>query len=634
MPGIAAIIETEVNENLVRSMIGALKHEDWQRSDLYLQSPLAVGRVHLGTVNPESQPIFNEDKSIYIMMDGEIFDYEKEVKSLELAGHRFSVVNGAEYCLHLYEEYGEECVNRLNGTFVLVIHDLRKGRIVIANDRHGMLPLYYTKNGERFIFASEVKAILSDATFKKEINDDAVADFFAFGKIFGNKTLFKRIRVMPPASIMIWSKGKIYKRKYWELRFVDECRPDLDEEYYSDHLAGLLKKAVDRRTKDRFRLGVFLSGGMDSRTVAGAIDRKYYPVNTFTYGIREGDEARIAERIAGKLGTKHEFVELKGKHLALFAQEATYLTDGMWNILHFFWVSTLPLARKNCDVMFHGLAMDIMLSTVSSHTMFAHFFGGGQRLFLEREISKSNEDNASRLFYEFFNSLVTEEMMPIFFSEDYYKKIKNHARNSFERCLKEVKEKKPVNRLDSFWLLFFGQQSLSRTILRNYCVDRIPSLDNDFVDFVLKVPARFRFGHQQLYFRTLAKLNPELARIPYQRTGVPPVMPIIAHRIGFLIKGSYKFLCRKLRTKTRGLISLPERMGYPNVGEWIRKDKDLRSYVENTLLDKRTLKRGYFNSDFIVHMVEDHMSEKKDWTELLCALITFELWNRRFIDPD
>jgi hypothetical protein len=157
-------------------------------------------------------------------------------------------------------------------------------------------------------------------------------------------------------------------------------------------------------------------------------------------------------------------------------------------------------------------------------------------------------------------------------------------------------------------------------------------MDNNFFEFALRVPVRFRFRYQELYFRFLAKLAPDLARIPYERTGVAPIMPIPAHRISFLIRGAYKFFGRKLKARMRGLILPRAKMGYPDLGELIRTDGNLRSYFENILLDKKTLEREYFNSGFVSQIVEDHMRGKKDWSTLLCALLTFELWNRLFID--
>jgi asparagine synthase (glutamine-hydrolysing) len=632
MPGIVAVIDSKNCRPVIDSMIRSITHEEWQRSDTYLRPPLAVGRVHLGIVNTEPQPIFNEDQSVLIVMDGEVFDYASEKKRLESLGHDFKIGNDSEFCLHLFEQYGLRSFERLNGAFVIVIYDTKRQEIIVANDRHGLIPLYYAKNGERHIFASEVKAILEDKTFIKEVDEKSVADFFAFGRIFGNKTLLKGIRLVTPGSVMVWSGGKISEEKYWDFSFQEDCRHALSEEHYVNTLVSLFKKGVDVRTRDEHRFGVFLSGGMDSRTTVGAFDKACYPLRTFTYGIEGGDEARIAEKVAGQLKTEHEFTELKGDYLVSLAEKGVYLTDGMLNCIHFYWLSVLPEVRKKVDVMFHGLGLDILLSTVMSHSMFAHFFGGGSGLLLERHLSKAKEGEFSELLYRFFNSLVSEEAMPLFFSKRYYQKIKGCPRQSLEEQLSMVKEKDPVDKLDSFWLRLFGRYNLSRVILRNYCEERVPSMDNDFFEFALRVPVRFRFRYQELYFRFLAKLAPDLARIPYERTGVAPIMPIPAHRISFLIRGAYKFLARKLKARTRGLILFPVKMGYPDLGESIRTDGNLRSFFENTLLDKKTLEREYFNSGFVTQIVKDHMSGKKDWSMLLCALLTFELWHRLFID--
>lgn len=632
MPGIVAVIDNKCNRHLINSMTRAIAHEKWHKTDLYLKPPLALARVHLGISNPEPQPIFCEDESVLIMMYGEVFGYEEEKKRLESNGHIFKFDNDPEFCLHLYEEYGDGFVQKLNGCFIVVIYDAKHERILIANDRHGLLPFYYTQIDDKHIFASEVKAILKDETFNKEIDHETVADFFAFGRIFGDKTFFKRIKAVAPATIITWSRGKISKKRYWDFKFEEKLDPHLTEAYYVNKLASLFKKAVERTTKEKHRFGVFLSGGLDSRTTVGAIDKKYYPINTFTYGIRGGDEASIAKKVAEKLGTKHEFIEERGDYLVSFAQKGVYLTDGMLNCAHFHWISFLPTVRKHVDVMFHGTGLDILIGTYLSRTVFTHFFGGGSGLLLESQMSKAEENSFSDLLFSLFNSLVPEEMMPLFFSDTYYQKIRKYPRQSFERHLSMVKEKDPVNKTDSFLLRSIARYYLSRVILRNYSEDRVPSLDNDFFEFALRLPRKFRFGRQEFYFKFLAKLAPELAKIPYQRTGVAPTMPILAHRIGFLAKASYLFLTRELRVKTHGFISLPEKFGYLDLGEWIKQNESLRQFFESILLDKKTLTRGYFNPDFVTQMVRDHINGKKNWGTQLCALLTFELWNRLFID--
>ena len=368
MPGIVAIINDPNQNDLLDSMLASIKHENWYLTNSYKGSLFAVGRTHLGILNPEAQPIFNEDKSLGIFMEGEIYDYDEQKRDLESKGHKFKVGNDPEFCLHLYEEYGEDFVKNLNGSFVIIIFDTKNQKVIITNDRFRLRPFFYTKNGEIFLFASEVKAILEDKTFKKEICHEAVANFFAFEMILNDKTLFEGIRVLPPASILTWSKGKLSIKKYWDFEFKEDGQHP--KEYYVTNLVPIFRRAVERRMKGNYRIGVSLSGGLDSRSILAAINEEHYPIRSITYGIRGGDEAKIAEKVAKKLGTSHKFFELDKNFLADYAELGVCLTDGMSSCWHFHWISLLKQIAENVDIIFHGLGMDIMLGgwTSSAYT--------------------------------------------------------------------------------------------------------------------------------------------------------------------------------------------------------------------------------------------------------------------------
>lgn len=636
MPGIVLIVDfkkrpSSDNGDLLLAMAKSITHKEWQITETYLSPPLYAARVHLGFKNDQPQPAFNEDGSVCGFMDGEIFNSEDWKHEVEADGHVFKTSSDVESCVHFFERSGDKFVRALDGSFLLVLYDKKNEKVFIVNDRHGLIPFYYFVDSDRMLFFSEPKAVLNSKSFKKEIDDVAVADFFAFGRILGNRTLLKRVRMMPPASIITLSSERVIRRKYWSFRFKEDNDQTWPEDYYVQKLAILLRRAVYRRMSDNRSYGLFLSGGLDSRAILGAMSKKHH-INTLTFGVKGGDEMKTAKEVAKVWGTNHVSVELKRDYLASFAQEGVYQTDGMLNCAHFHWISLLESAKRKSEVMFHGLGMEFLLSTVLSRSTFYHFFGEGSGLLHERQMARASDDEFPELLFRFFNGLVTEETMPAFYSDDYYHKIRDYPRRSFERYLKTIKEKDPVNRVDSFWLHFFGSYYMSRTLLRNYCEDRVPSLDNDFFDFALTVPRKYRFRSQSLYFKLLKRLDFSLAKVVYQRTGVAPIMPSVAHKIGFLAKGGYKFLTRKLRQKSHGLLALPERIGYPDYGEWIRQDRTLRAFFMEILLSKKTLSRGYFNPSFITKMVREHMDGKRDWTAYLCALVTFELWNRLFID--
>jgi asparagine synthase (glutamine-hydrolysing) len=171
-------------------MVELLKHEEFHRVDKYFSPNFACARIHLGTFNPEIQPIFNPDKSLCIFMDGKIYDYKEKLNELKIRGHKFNYENDPEFCLHSYEEYGKDFIKTLNGNFLLLIYDFKRRKVIIANDRFGFRVHYYAINEGKLLFAPEAKAILQDKTFKKELNDEAVAEYFAFGEFWGDKTLF------------------------------------------------------------------------------------------------------------------------------------------------------------------------------------------------------------------------------------------------------------------------------------------------------------------------------------------------------------------------------------------------------------------------------------------------------------
>ena len=251
-------------------------------------------------------------------------------------------------------------------------------------------------------------------------------------------------------------------------------------------------------------------------------------------------------------------------------------------------------------------------------------------LYINRAVLNAEDRAIPSLVYKKLNVLVSEEMMPFFFSNECYQKIKGMPFKSFMKSFREVIAKHPANKSDCFLLRNYTR-SITSPARRSYLEDRIPGYDNDFVDLVLKIPPRLRFEHR-IYYRFFRRLAPDLAKIPYHNTGIPPLAPQVAHKIGFLIKGAYKIFIRKLRNVTGGRISIPDKISYPDYGEWIRKDKNLKKFFTDILLDRKTLGRGYFNEKYIIQMVKDHMSYRKNYGRILCALVTFELLHRLFFD--
>lgn len=615
MPGLIGVLRTDDTNSdvarLLNGMCGVMKHESWYKLDMFVDESVGIGRLSLGTLNPETQPIFNENKTLCIMMDGEVYDYQNLKQELISKGHKFLIDNNPEFIIHLYEEYGNDFVHKLNGAFALAIWNRPKQEVLIVNDRYGLRPLYYAKHDGRLLFASEVKAILQDKAFKRVVDDAAVAEFFAFEHLLGNKTFFKGISVLPPASILACHKDKFSIEHYWDFNYEEKA---FSENYYVEQLVKRFKKAVSIRMQDEHKKGLLLSGGLDSRSILAAAGGK---LDTFTFGVKGSREAKIARIVANTLDAKNEFFELEQDYIARHTEKAAYLTDGMVNILHFHVISLLDRIRDGVDIIFDGLAFDLLL--------------GGS--FLTSQIVRSSNDELPTVLFGKTNTLFRENIARQLFVKDYYQKIKDVPLQSLGKELEQIRDENPSNRSDYF---FMQNRERRQTFMgplyyRSKLEYRAPTYDNDLVDLILTIPSRLRCNHR-IYNKFLKQLCPTAARVPYNKTGIRVDAPRVLSAIGYLIYGGKIVSKRLLRRYTHGLVSIPNKSSYPDYDEWMRKDISFREFVKEILLDERTLNRGYFNKDFVRKLIDDHMNYRRDYARQICALITFELWHRQFMD--
>lgn len=611
MPGIIGIVSVQ-NENssvekLLSKMCQAIKHEEWYKIDTHISKSAGLCRVHLGVFNPEPQPIFNEDKTLCILMDGEIYDCENLKQELINKGHKFSIRNDPELILHLYEEYGKDLVYKLNGSFTLVIWNEKLKKVIIINDRYGSRPLYYTVHNSNLLIGSEVKAILQDETFEKKVDERSVADFFSFGFILGNKTFFKGIELLPPASIMTYNAGQVSIEQYWDFNFSEEYK-DYPEEYYVEKLSKLILQAVERQVSGKCRIGIPLSGGLDSRTIVGSIQKKHYPIYTFTFGKKNCHDGKFARMMANELGTVHQFFEFEPDDLVSYAEKTVYLTDGMKNCIHSHIYNIMDGIDQTVDVILDGV-QGIKLGTP------------------DPRLYKASDDT---ILLFLLNPL---ENIELFFSKSFYNNIKQYLTHFMNDIQRNSSIHLSLNRFSYFQLLqrkrrfsFYGP-----VILRSKVETRFPFYDNDIMDFILTVPPNLRLN-EKIYLKSIIKLFPHLSTIPWQKTGLPPTASKLHVRIHGKMEGLKRIL-NYLAQKTTGIKQVfKDDRDYQDYNNWMRYNKKLREYIYNILLDERTQRRPYFNQEYINGILDQHMNGNKNHSELIGRLLTFELWNRQFID--
>ena len=617
MPGLTGIVCSKiVDEPLLDKMANSIKHEEWHRVDKYSDSFFGGARVSLGTFNPEPQPIFNENKTICIFMYGKVYDYERQANKLKKNGHRFTVDNDADFCLHAYEEYGKEFVNSLNGSFVLAIYDIKRKKVIIANDRYGFRPLYYATSGGKLLFASEVKAILKDEAFKKELNDETIADFFAFGVIMGNKTFFKGIETLPPASVLTYEDGVISLEQYWDFNYEPDY--SLSEEELIERLIAAFTRAVDIRMRDNLRYGLSLSGGLDSRTVLAAVSKSQrHRITVFTFGVPGCDEIKVARKVAQRAGVNHMVIEYKADELLAHVKEVVYLSDGMDTISVGFIPYAFSRVREQVDVFFYGLALEGPVGGICVTPTILNI--------------KSDEDLARTWYHQI--ALFSPQAMAELFGNEYYSKIKDMPFNSLLGSMQRAKPERPVNKSDRWgiqdWVRRFT--ILGSVIARNKVEDGIPTFDNNFIEAALKIPPELRMDYK-VYRKFLMRLAPELAAIPYQKTMVRADAPLITWRMGRQYQDGKERIKKEIWCLTRGKIYLPNKRSYVNLDEWLRVNDKWRGFIKGTLLNEQACSKGRFEKRYIETLISEHEAGKADHSNRLCYLATFELFLQEFVD--
>lgn len=324
MCGIAGIFnlkrELPPTMEQITSMIAPLKHRGPDEAGIYRDTRIALGHVRLSIIGVASgiQPIANEDETLWIIYNGEAFNYVELKADLIKKGHRFATETDTEVLLHLYEEYGSNCLEKINGQFSLAIWDALNEELFLARDRVGIRPLYYTWSAGRLIFSSEIKAILAVAGMR-ELDLEALAQVFVFWTTLPGRTIFRKIQELPPGHYMLVKDAPSRPEPYWSIPFYppDEIAArSLTES--AEELRELLKDAVRVRLRADVPVGAYLSGGLDSSIIAMLIVRNYDThLKTFSMGFQQSDfdETPYQQELIRFLGVDHRQVMIDGRQI-------------------------------------------------------------------------------------------------------------------------------------------------------------------------------------------------------------------------------------------------------------------------------------------------------------------------------
>src|SRR5215469_7238832 len=318
MCGIAGVVFTDPHHPVDRGVLGrmtdVIRHRGPDADGFHMGPGVGLGHRRLSIIDLSTgdQPIYNETRSIAIVFNGEIYNFEELVRELEACGHTFVTRSDTETIVHSYEEFGLGFVERLRGMFAFALWDSVRRRLILVRDRAGKKPLYYHADPERLLFASEIKALLRDPSLKRDVSPEALDEYFTFGCIPSPNTVFRDVQQVPAGHMLVWEGGRVRLQEYWDVRFETDG-PERPEQALEEFTA-LFDEAVRMRMVADVPLGAFLSGGIDSSAVVASMARQSgRPVITTSIGFQEASHSELphARMVAQAVGSDHREVVVK-----------------------------------------------------------------------------------------------------------------------------------------------------------------------------------------------------------------------------------------------------------------------------------------------------------------------------------
>jgi len=608
-------------------MSESIRFTDRTLVDKWTDDFVGVCRVHHGITNRDPQPVFNGDRSIFLLMDGEVFDYEN--KSDAVLG---SEKDDAEYCLRLYEKLGDQAFKELNGSFSIAIYESRDNQLLLVTDRLSSRPIFYSvTNGGTLFFGSKLSAVLQSPEVRRDLDMTSIFEFFTFEKIFGTKTLYKDVNLIPPATVMRYRGGRLTFNRYWKLLFKNIRRSD---DYYVRKLADGISKSVERRTRDKsLRYGILLSGGLDSRTVLAAASREMV---AFTASEFQNREVAIARKIARTKGWKHVFLRRNPDHYVDIVDDAVEISDGVNAFQHAHFIGLFDEIRSQCDVIFHGLFLDDFKDGYLP-TRIVKLFGrelGFRRLKIRTGFlvepylaALSDDDLVNQILDDPVRGRHILGLNPLeVFAPDYSRRIVEHLKRCIKETLKDARRGASLpsdmwNYALTWHMLPKQRYFLNVNHIRPFMPERSVIFDNDLFEILLEMPPDLkRTG--RVYRKALKKLDPRIAKIPYAKTGLTPEVPAFLEWIVILL--------RSIKGKAFPQRSIFTQGAWPDLAEMLRQNNRLRKLMLETIEDPHCLDPAIFDRERILEMFEEHLQRKADYYVLFLLLLTFGRWNKKF----
>lgn len=618
MCGICGIVafdkEQKIPYELIEEMNHQIEHRGPDDQGYYIKSNIALGHRRLSIIDIEGghQPITNEDGSVWIVFNGEIFNHKQLRLELEKKGHKFHTLSDTETIVHAYEEYGKACPEKLRGMFAFAIWDERQHSLLLARDRLGKKPLYYYQGREFLVFASEIKSLLAHPSVKAEIDLVALDYYLSLRYVPGPLTMFKNIFKLQPGHMLIYDEKGIKIEKYWELDFHERAPRALEEEVEEFYL--LLKDCVRMRLMSEVPLGVFLSGGLDSSSIVALMSELgVAKIKTFSIGYQgenEINELKYAQIVARHFNTEHYEFQLNPKNFGDFIGDLVWYMDepvADTACIPLYFIS--QLAHKYVTVVLSGEGADELLAGYSIY----------QRMQIIEKIHKFCYPFTA-ILHKLYNKLlplskITKALklanLPF---ETRYRGVSNALDDDLKHNIYLSHSLNAKTDIGNLFATYYQKTKDTSLLNQMLFVDTKIWLPDDLL---IKADKMTMANSQELRTPFLDHKLMEYA------AGLPRSLKLQGKTGKFLLK---KAMAGKLPTE---IINRPKQ-GFPTpIKRWFANELGEQTYA--TLLAPNSHVRRYFNMDKISSLLNEHKSGYIDRKEELFTLLVFEHWHQRFL---
>jgi asparagine synthase (glutamine-hydrolysing) len=635
--GIVGTDSTSVDERVLRQMCDAIVHRGPDDEGYILTGGLETGsrsqnqrdafvglgmrRLSIIDLTTGKQPIHNEDKSVWVVLNGEIYNYTDLRRDLEAKGHSFYTQSDTEAIVHAYEEYGDDVPKHLRGMFAFALWDMNRQKLLLARDRVGKKPLLYASIGNKLVFASEFQAILRHPDVSREVNDAAISHYLSFSCVPAPLTAFKSVHKLEPGHLLTWQNGEVEIRRYWSLDF--KTKVEIGEQEAGEQAVELLRDAVRVRLMSDVPLGAFLSGGIDSSAVVALMSElSTERVKTFSIGFEEQEfnEIHHARRVAERFGTDHHEFIVRPNAIEVLPTLVRHYGEPYADS------SALPtyylakMTRQHVTVALNGDGGD-------------ECFAGYERYAAMRVAER----------YHQLPRLLRQRVVEPALAAIPVGRSTRSRRGKARRFLDVVG--RPAGERYLRWASGISDELKTELCTRDF-LDRTASAkaigyvqpwfdgngEIDIVDRALMADTSNYLPNDLLVKVDIASMAVSLeARSPF----------LDHHVMEFAASLPAKYKLRGLTTKyllKHALKAmLPEenlkrsKMGFGvPVGRWFRGE--LKGFLSDTILSGRALRRDYFNTEVVRSLVEQHADGRRDYGPQLWTLLMLELWYREFVD--